>query len=75
MVEVHVFNVFLWPEIKKEVWFSTLNFVNGMVTTALILLMIAVAISWGTIKKNNPERGRKIFTADMLGSMLIFSLT
>lgn len=42
---------------------------------ALIALMVIVAITWGNIKKNHPEWGRKIFTAVMIGGMLIFSLT
>jgi len=38
----------------------------------LLMLMVAVAVIWGRIKKNYPERGRKIFAAFMIGGMLIF---
>lgn len=38
MVEVHVFNAFLKPEIKKEGWFTVLNFINGMVAPSFIFI-------------------------------------
>ncbi len=38
MVEVHVFNAFLRPEIKKEGWFPVLNFINGMVAPSFIFI-------------------------------------
>lgn len=41
---------------------------------ALLMLMIAVAVTWGRIKKNYPETGKKIFTALMIGGALFFSL-
>jgi len=47
----------------------------AITSLALIGLMIVVAITWGRIKKNHPEWGRKIFTAVMAGGILIFSLT
>ena len=36
MVEVHVFNAFLKPEIRQEGWFYILNFINGMVAPSFI---------------------------------------
>ena len=36
MVEVHVFNAFLKPEIRQEGWFHILNFINGMVASSFI---------------------------------------
>ncbi|HNX24182.1 MAG TPA: heparan-alpha-glucosaminide N-acetyltransferase domain-containing protein [Spirochaetota bacterium] len=44
-------------------------------TSALLILMIVVAITWGKIKKNHPEWGRKIFAAVLIGGMIIFSIT
>lgn len=43
-------------------------------TSALLILMIAVAIIWGSIKKNHPETGKKIFAAVIIGGMLMFSI-
>ncbi|MFH1195067.1 MAG: heparan-alpha-glucosaminide N-acetyltransferase domain-containing protein [bacterium] len=34
MIEVHVFNSFLNPEIKSQSWFSIINFINGLVAPA-----------------------------------------
>lgn len=34
MIEVHVFNSFLNPELRNEWWFPILNFINGLVAPA-----------------------------------------
>lgn len=34
MIEVHVFNTLLSPNIKDQVWFPLLNFINGLVAPA-----------------------------------------
>lgn len=38
MIEVHIFNAFLRPEIKHEGWFPVLNFINGMVAPSFIFI-------------------------------------
>ncbi len=38
MIEVHVFNAFLLPEIRTTAWFSVLNFVNGWVAPSFIFI-------------------------------------
>ncbi|MCL2155074.1 MAG: heparan-alpha-glucosaminide N-acetyltransferase domain-containing protein [Leptospirales bacterium] len=38
MVEVHVFNAFLKPEIKLEGWFPILDFINGIVAPSFIFI-------------------------------------
>jgi len=38
MIEVHVFNAFLKPEIKLESWFSVLNFINGLVAPSFLFI-------------------------------------
>lgn len=38
MVEVHVFNAFMKPEIRKELWFPVLDFINGMVAPVFIFI-------------------------------------
>jgi uncharacterized membrane protein len=38
MIEVHVFNAFLLPELKQEDWFSVLTFVNGLVAPAFLFV-------------------------------------
>lgn len=38
MIEVHVFNSMLIPELKNTSWFSALNFVNGLVAPAFLFI-------------------------------------
>ncbi|MCL1864476.1 MAG: DUF1624 domain-containing protein [Spirochaetes bacterium] len=38
MVEVHVFNAFLKPEIRQDGWFHIINFINGMVAPSFIFI-------------------------------------
>ncbi len=38
MVEVHVFNAFLLPELKQTGWFSILNFINGLVAPSFLFV-------------------------------------
>ena len=38
MVEVHVFNAFIRPEIREEAWFSVLNYINGLVAPSFIFI-------------------------------------
>ncbi|MEW6060995.1 MAG: heparan-alpha-glucosaminide N-acetyltransferase domain-containing protein [Bacteroidota bacterium] len=36
MIEVHVFNAFLLPELREESWFTVLNFINGLVAPSFL---------------------------------------
>lgn len=38
MIEVHVFNAFLLPELKQTGWFSVLNFINGLVAPSFLFV-------------------------------------
>jgi uncharacterized membrane protein len=38
MIEVHVFNVLLLPELKSTSWFNVLNFVNGLVAPSFLFI-------------------------------------
>jgi uncharacterized membrane protein len=38
MIEVHVFNAFLLPELKQTNWFDILNFINGLVAPAFLFV-------------------------------------
>jgi len=38
MIEVHVFNAFLLPELKETGWFDILNFINGLVAPAFLFV-------------------------------------
>ncbi|MBI3586066.1 MAG: DUF1624 domain-containing protein [Ignavibacteriales bacterium] len=38
MIEVHVFNAFIIPQMKDVYWFTVLNFVNGLVAPAFLFV-------------------------------------
>ncbi len=38
MIEVHVFNAFLLPELRDEIWFRVLNFINGLVAPSFLFI-------------------------------------
>ena len=38
MIEVHIFNVMLLPALKDTGWFSTLNFINGLVAPSFLFI-------------------------------------
>lgn len=38
MIEVHVFNAFLLPELRQTGWFSVINFLNGLVAPAFLFV-------------------------------------
>ncbi|MFA6980198.1 MAG: heparan-alpha-glucosaminide N-acetyltransferase domain-containing protein [Ignavibacteriaceae bacterium] len=38
MIEVHVFNAMLLPQIKTEWWFTYLNFINGLVAPSFLFI-------------------------------------
>ncbi len=49
MIEVHVFNAFLLPELKQTSWFNILTFINGLVAPAFLFVSgFAFAVSSGS---------------------------
>lgn len=49
MIEVHVFNAFLLPELKQTGWFGVLTFFNGLVAPAFLFVSgFAFAVSSGS---------------------------
>jgi uncharacterized membrane protein len=38
MIEVHVFNAFLLPELRQTGWFGVLNFINGLVAPSFLFV-------------------------------------
>lgn len=38
MIEVHVFNAFLIPDLRQTNWFGVLNFINGLVAPAFLFV-------------------------------------
>jgi uncharacterized membrane protein len=38
MIEVHVFNELLLPQLKQGVWFTALNFINGLVAPSFLFV-------------------------------------
>ena len=38
MIEPHVFNTFLLPELKQTGWFGVLNFINGLIAPAFLFV-------------------------------------
>ncbi len=38
MIEVHVFNAFLLPELRQTGWFSVVNFINGLVAPSFLFV-------------------------------------
>lgn len=47
MIEVHVFNAFLYPDIREAGWFTLVNFMNGLVAPAFLFVagMVFVIVS------------------------------
>ena len=49
MIEVHVFNAFLLPELRQTSWFSVLNFINGLVAPSFLFVSVfAFQVSSGS---------------------------
>jgi uncharacterized membrane protein len=38
MIEVHVFNAFILPELRQTGWFNALNFINGLVAPSFLFV-------------------------------------
>jgi uncharacterized membrane protein len=66
MIEVHVFNAFLMPELKQAGWFSVLTFVNGLVAPAFLFVSgFAFEVSSGSklddMRKFKPSFWKKLW--------------
>jgi hypothetical protein len=65
MIEVHVFNAFLMPELRQTGWFSILNFINGLVAPSFLFVSgFAFQVSSGgkleEMRKLGKAFGKKI---------------
>ncbi|MFN3872671.1 MAG: heparan-alpha-glucosaminide N-acetyltransferase domain-containing protein [Ignavibacterium sp.] len=59
MIEVHVFNAFLLPELKQTTWFSVLNFINGLVAPSFLFVSgFAFEVSSGSKLDEMRKLGR-----------------
>ncbi|MDT3695414.1 MAG: heparan-alpha-glucosaminide N-acetyltransferase domain-containing protein [Ignavibacterium sp.] len=78
MIEVHVFNAFLLPELKQTTWFSTLNFINGLVAPSFLFVSgFAFQVSTGSKLDEMRKLGKafwkkmmRIFQIIMIGYAL-----
>ena len=66
MIEVHVFNAFLLPELKQAGWFDVLTFVNGLVAPAFLFVSgFAFQVSSGSkledMRKLKPPFWKKLW--------------
>lgn len=52
MVECHVFNALLAPEYRNSAWFNFLNYLNGFVAPAFLL------VAGGSGRQSSPRRLR-----------------
>jgi uncharacterized membrane protein len=66
MVEVHVFNAFLLPELRQAGWFSVLNFINGLVAPSFLFVSgFAFQVSSGG-KLDEMRKLGKVFWKKMM---------
>lgn len=66
MIEVHVFNAFLLPELRQTGWFSVLNFINGLVAPSFLFVSgFAFQVSSGS-KLDEMRKFGKAFWKKML---------
>lgn len=72
MIEVHVFNSLLLPEIKNEWWFKYLNFINGLVAPAFTFTSGMVFILTLTKKDEEFRKFGKTFWRRLSRIGLIF---
>ncbi|MBI3949186.1 MAG: DUF1624 domain-containing protein [Acidobacteria bacterium] len=56
MIETHVFNTFLVPQLKETNWFGPLNLINGLVAPSF-LFVSGFVFSYGSRKKADEFRG------------------
>ncbi len=55
MIEVHVFNIFLLPEIKSASWYHIINFINGLVAPSF-LFVSGAAFVFSSLGKLDEQR-------------------
>ncbi len=61
MIEVHVFNAFLLPELRQTGWFNVLNFINGLVAPSFLFVSgFAFQVSSGS-KLDEMRKLGKVF--------------
>jgi uncharacterized membrane protein len=78
MIEVHVFNAFLLPELKQTGWFSVINFINGLVAPSFLFVSgFAFQVSSGSKLDEMRKLGKafwkkmmRIFQIIMIGYAL-----
>ena len=66
MIEVHVFNAFLLPELKHAGWFGILTFVNGLVAPAFLFVsgfafQVSSSSKLDDMRKLNPSFWKKLW--------------
>jgi uncharacterized membrane protein len=66
MIEVHVFNAFLRPEIRSAAWFSALNYINGLVAPSFITIsgfvfMVAAERKMESYRSFGPAFWKQLF--------------
>ena len=66
MIEVHVFNAFLIPELRQTGWFSVLNFINGLVAPSFLFVSgFAFQVSSGSKLDEMRKFGRAFWKKTM----------
>ena len=86
MIEVHVFNAFLLPELRQTGWFNVLNFINGLVAPSFLFVSgFAFQVSSGSKLDEMRKLGKafwkkiaRIFQIILIGYALhvpLFSLS
>jgi len=63
MIEPHVFNTFLLPELKQTGWFSVVSFINGLIAPAFLFVSglysrFLPAASWAICESSNFRSGK-----------------
>uniref|UniRef100_A0A832LJA3 DUF1624 domain-containing protein n=1 Tax=Ignavibacterium album TaxID=591197 RepID=A0A832LJA3_9BACT len=59
MIEVHVFNAFLLPELRQSGWFGVLNFINGLVAPSFLFVSgFAFQVSSGSKLEEMTKLGK-----------------
>jgi uncharacterized membrane protein len=71
MIEVHIFNSLLLPEIKQSWWFPYLNFINGLVAptftfTSGMVFVLVLAKGVGDLRKFDKEFWRRLSRIGMV---------
>lgn len=66
MIEVHLFNAFLLPELRQTGWFNVLNFINGLVAPSFLFVSgFAFQVSSGS-KLDEMRKFGKAFWKKMM---------